>query len=149
MHKNRIDALIRKIKKLNIDALLITKPENIFYLTSFSGDKIALIVGPDGIFVVTDFLYTEAVSSAGFISYPDEAGTPDTLTWGDYLSQIYVSAVQRRDKKDIPCNFLYFRGIMHFIYHNFTNIHFYPFSVYISVFSNCCVYMGFNNQFKS
>ena len=62
MHKNRINALVKKLKKNNIDALLITKPENIFYLTSFSADKIVLVVSSEQIFVVTDFIYAEEAS---------------------------------------------------------------------------------------
>jgi Xaa-Pro aminopeptidase len=62
MHKNRADALIEKLKQYDIDALLVTKTENIFYLTSFFSDKIALIISPSKSFLVTDFLYAEAAS---------------------------------------------------------------------------------------
>ena len=64
MHKKRIDALTEKLKKKNLDALLITKPENIFYLTSFFADKIALVVSPKKSLVVTDFIYAEAASKS-------------------------------------------------------------------------------------
>ena len=57
-----MDALIKKLRKDNIDALLVTKPENIFYLTSFSADEIILIISPKKSFVITDFIYAEAAS---------------------------------------------------------------------------------------
>ena len=62
MHKNRMDALIKKLRKDNIDALLVTKPENIFYLTSFPADEIVLVISSQKNFVVTDFIYAEAAS---------------------------------------------------------------------------------------
>lgn len=64
MHRDRIDALIEKLHKHNLDALLITKPENIFYLTSFSADKIALVISPKKCFVITDFIYEESASKS-------------------------------------------------------------------------------------
>lgn len=63
MHQNRIDALVKKLPKNNIDALLITKSENIFYLTSFLANKIVLVVSPKKSFVVTDFIYAEAAAN--------------------------------------------------------------------------------------
>ena len=62
MNKNRVNALIEKIRDNDVDALLITKPENIFYLTSFFTDKAALVVSPEGVFIVVDFIYAEAAS---------------------------------------------------------------------------------------
>lgn len=60
MHKNRINALIRNFEKNDIDALLVTKPENIFYLTSFISDKVVLIISRKKNFVITNFIYAEA-----------------------------------------------------------------------------------------
>lgn len=62
MHKNRIDGLIKKLNKHHIDALLVTKPENIFYLTSFFADDIVLVVSSKKSFLITDFIYAEAAS---------------------------------------------------------------------------------------
>jgi Xaa-Pro aminopeptidase len=62
MHKKRIDALIGKLPKNNIDALLVTKPENIFYLTSFLADRVVIVVNAKKNFAVTDFIYEEAAS---------------------------------------------------------------------------------------
>lgn len=59
-YKKRLDALIRKIEADKIDALLITKEENIFYLTSFSSDSAVLLISPKASFAITDFRYAEA-----------------------------------------------------------------------------------------
>lgn len=64
MRRERIDAVIEKLYKNKLDALLITKPENIFYLTSFSADEIALVISPKKCFVVTDFIYAESASES-------------------------------------------------------------------------------------
>ena len=62
MHKNRVAALIKKLKKNNIDALFVAKPENVFYLTSVPPGKIALLISHKKIVVITDFIYAETVS---------------------------------------------------------------------------------------
>jgi Xaa-Pro aminopeptidase len=63
MQQKRISALIKKIEDNNtIDALLVTKPENIFYLTSFTADTVLLVIGLKKRFIVTDFIYAEAVN---------------------------------------------------------------------------------------
>lgn len=62
-YKKRLNALIRKIETERIDALLVTKPENIFYLTSFSSDSVVLVVSPNKCFAITDFRYAEAASN--------------------------------------------------------------------------------------
>lgn len=62
MGKNRLYTLIQKLNKYKIDALLVTKPENIFYLTSFFADTIVLVAGIKKSFVVTDFIYAEAAT---------------------------------------------------------------------------------------
>ncbi|GAF95060.1 unnamed protein product, partial [marine sediment metagenome] len=59
---HRINELIKKFEKNNIDALLVTKPEDVFYLTSFYAEKIALVVNPKKCFLVIDFVYAEAAA---------------------------------------------------------------------------------------
>ena len=44
MHKHRIQLLIKKMEEKGLDSLLITKPENIFYLTGFDATKIVMVV---------------------------------------------------------------------------------------------------------
>jgi Xaa-Pro aminopeptidase len=61
-YRKRLNALIKKIKADKIDALLVTKAENIFYLTSFSSDSVALVISPKKNFAITDSRYAEAAS---------------------------------------------------------------------------------------
>ncbi|MDD5679909.1 MAG: Xaa-Pro peptidase family protein [Candidatus Omnitrophica bacterium] len=62
-HRKRLNALIKKIEAAKIDALLVTKKENIFYLTSFSSDSAALLIGPRKSFAITDSRYAEAAGN--------------------------------------------------------------------------------------
>ena len=59
-YQKRLNALIKKMGSDKIDALLVTKEENIFYLTSFSSDSIVLVISPKRRFAITDFRYAEA-----------------------------------------------------------------------------------------
>ncbi len=63
-YKKRIANLIKKLEESKIDALIVTKPENVFYLTSFSSDSVILLINPKKSFAITDFRYAEAASSA-------------------------------------------------------------------------------------
>lgn len=62
MPNKRAYNLLKIIQNEKIDALLVTKPENIFYLTSFSADKGTLLICPEKTFFITDFIYEEAAS---------------------------------------------------------------------------------------
>ncbi|MBL7071313.1 MAG: aminopeptidase P family protein [Candidatus Omnitrophica bacterium] len=62
MSKKRIGALVDLLRKNKIGALLVTKPENIFYLTGFTSTRIMLAVNAKKSFAVTDFIYAEAAS---------------------------------------------------------------------------------------
>ncbi len=64
MYKKRIDAVTAGLRKNEIDSLLVTKPENIFYLTSFVATEALLVVNHKKSFVVTDFIYAEAASKS-------------------------------------------------------------------------------------
>ena len=81
MHKKRINGIIKKLEEKNIDALLITKPENIFYLTSFSADKVILVVTKKGLFAVTDFIYQEKAIKffKGYKVYITKDSFPQTI----------------------------------------------------------------------
>lgn len=58
--ENRIKRLREKIK--NFDGFLITKPENIYYLSGFTaGEDANLIVTNSKIYILTDFRYVEQV----------------------------------------------------------------------------------------
>ena len=65
--KNRFAArrrrLTRKFRRARIDALLVTKPQNIFYLSGFRGDDSALLVGRSRTVLITDSRYAEEAES--------------------------------------------------------------------------------------
>lgn len=68
VHRRRINKLKKKLEKEKIDSLLITKRENIFYLSGFEGESSNLIVTATGKdFILTDPRYQEEVSG----SFPD------------------------------------------------------------------------------
>ncbi|MBN1872173.1 MAG: aminopeptidase P family protein [Candidatus Omnitrophica bacterium] len=62
MNKRRINSLIKKIELIKLDAFLISKPVNLYYLTSFQASHAHLIVSNKGIIAVTDFIYAEAAA---------------------------------------------------------------------------------------
>lgn len=55
----RLSRLRETLGPLGVDALIITKPENIFYLSGFTGTTADLVVSRDRCVLVTDFRYTE------------------------------------------------------------------------------------------
>ena len=59
--KLRIKNCTKKLKKLNLDSLLISDPVNITYLTGFSADNSYLLLTQDGgLIYFTNFLYRKA-----------------------------------------------------------------------------------------
>src|SRR5438552_15897719 len=50
----RLRSLISSLPAAKIDALLITKPTNWYYLTGFTGESGALVVSREGATLVTD-----------------------------------------------------------------------------------------------
>ncbi len=57
--KRRIRNLKSELKKLNIDAMLVTGSSNVSYLSGFTGHDSWLIVGPSQNYLITDSRYTE------------------------------------------------------------------------------------------
>ncbi len=57
--KERLDALRGALAEEGIDAMLITRPENRFYLSGFTGSAGSLVVSPDRAWLLTDFRYVE------------------------------------------------------------------------------------------
>jgi Xaa-Pro aminopeptidase len=57
----RLQKLRRKLSESNLDALLISQPDNIFYLSDCEGLEGYLLVTQDTFVVVTDFRYIEQV----------------------------------------------------------------------------------------
>jgi len=62
--KTRISNCTKKLKKLNLDAILITDPNNIAYLTDFSTNAGYLLLTQNGeLFYFTNFLYKDAAKA--------------------------------------------------------------------------------------
>ena len=80
------------MKKLNLNALLLTAPADLAYLTNFSGDdSIGIITGND-FFLVTDFRYTEqAQIEAGWLNVVMREGKMDTA-----LAETLLAAKAKR-----------------------------------------------------
>jgi len=62
---DRIKKIRRALKSLKIDALLVSNPSNIFYLSGFRGDDSLLLVTVDSSYIITDFRFEQdALNSA-------------------------------------------------------------------------------------
>lgn len=59
---NRRKKLIRKLKKQDVDALLVTNFTNVTYLTGFSGDDSFLLIGPDQTVLISDSRYAVQIA---------------------------------------------------------------------------------------
>lgn len=55
----RLEKLIQKISGEQVDAILIRKPENLFYFSGFNGDSSVLFIGKNFRKLITDGRYTE------------------------------------------------------------------------------------------
>jgi len=58
---SRIETLRRSLPENHIDALVVSSPVNIRYLTGFTGDSSALLVTRDRAIIVSDFRYEEQI----------------------------------------------------------------------------------------
>ena len=58
-YKERLEALIKEVKAFNLDAVLISSPPNVFYLTGFSSSNAHLVVTPSEYIMLTDGRYYE------------------------------------------------------------------------------------------
>ena len=59
MINTRIKNLRDELVKMDLQAILVTKKEDIFYLSSFKGDDTFLFITLDNTYIVTDFRYVE------------------------------------------------------------------------------------------
>ena len=57
--KSRIDRLREVLKQENVDAILISSPENRRYLSGFSGSAGYLVISAEDAILATDFRYIE------------------------------------------------------------------------------------------
>ena len=58
----RRQALVRDLKKDGLDALLVTNPVNVTYLTGFAGEASYLVLTPKATILVTDPRFQEQVA---------------------------------------------------------------------------------------
>jgi Xaa-Pro aminopeptidase len=61
--KRRIRAIRTVLKKRRLDCLILTKPANVTYATGFLGDDSWALIGPRGVYLVTDSRYVEQAQS--------------------------------------------------------------------------------------
>lgn len=85
---NRINNLLKKLSKLDLEAFLITKGENIRYLSGFTGGSDAkLLVSSEHNYIITDSRYTEQVR----LESPDwqliEQKPGQSIEWADLLNK--------------------------------------------------------------
>ncbi|MDD5748880.1 MAG: Xaa-Pro peptidase family protein, partial [Actinomycetota bacterium] len=59
MNSRRIENLLEKMDEKNIEALLVSKIENVRYLSGFSGTSAFLVLGPEKPILITDGRYAE------------------------------------------------------------------------------------------
>src|SRR4051794_8523124 len=65
----RLQAVRKAMKQLKIDALLLTTPSDLGYLTNFTGDQSVGLLTDDDIYLVTDFRFKEqAELEAGWVT---------------------------------------------------------------------------------
>ncbi len=58
---NRRKKLVRKLRQAGTDAMLVTNPVNVTYLTGFSGDDSYFLIGPDLEVLISDSRYTTQI----------------------------------------------------------------------------------------
>jgi Xaa-Pro aminopeptidase len=59
--KKRLQTLRTTLSEKNLPAILITQPENRYYLSGFSGSAGSLLITPQAQLLATDFRYVEQV----------------------------------------------------------------------------------------
>lgn len=59
---NRINKIITRLETEGLDSLLVTKMENVRYLSGFSGSSAVLLIKPGGALLITDGRYREQAS---------------------------------------------------------------------------------------
>ena len=55
----RLESLVKKFSAENLDAVVISKPENVHYFSGFRGDSTVLLIGKNFRRLITDSRYTE------------------------------------------------------------------------------------------
>ncbi|HHW31760.1 MAG TPA: aminopeptidase P family protein [Clostridiaceae bacterium] len=84
--ENRLKKLREKMIQKNLDAVLVTKRENYFYLSGFTGTSANLIITKDEALLVTDFRYVEQAEKQS----PDFQVIKYSGTLSDFVSNILL-----------------------------------------------------------
>jgi Xaa-Pro aminopeptidase len=61
-HEQRREQLAQHLSKEGVDALLVSSPVNVSYLTGFSGDSTYLVLARDRILLISDMRYTAQIA---------------------------------------------------------------------------------------
>lgn len=84
--KKRQDDLRKSLLEQKVNAFIISRPENIFYLSGFSGTTADLLISKDKAVLVTDFRYRERANEE--VSEAEIETSPDIL---DKLEEVVKS----------------------------------------------------------
>ncbi|MFH1313557.1 MAG: Xaa-Pro peptidase family protein [Candidatus Eisenbacteria bacterium] len=76
---SRLDNLYKDLKARQIDKFLVSNISSVRYLSGFSGSTAAMLVGPDGATLVTDFRYREQAEDEVYGGIRVEIDTRDAL----------------------------------------------------------------------
>ena len=89
---NRLAGLRREMSAMEIDGMLVIKPENRIYLSGFLGSSAYLVVGKDQAVLLTDFRYVQQAKEQA----RDFTVIKHTPAWMDSLPEVLAAAgVQR------------------------------------------------------
>ncbi len=88
---DRLERLVGQLPERNLDAMLISAPENRRYLSGFTGSAGYLLITPDRAMLFTDSRYTEQASDQA----PDFEVVQVRGGWGWLVEQIKETGVQR------------------------------------------------------
>src|SRR5262245_52610282 len=61
-HDQRRQQIVEALREEGLDALLVSSPVNVTYLTGFSGEASYLIIGPERTLLVSDARFTAQVA---------------------------------------------------------------------------------------
>lgn len=121
MYDNRIKRLRKSMRQKGITSFLITKPENIYYLTGFTGTNGSVLLTQKKIILITDFRYDEQareqsphtnvhVSADGLVSSLCDLYKSLDLSVlaveGDYVTHHFYQTLVEKLKQDNVCSVL-------------------------------------------
>lgn len=88
----RITRLQDQFKEKNIDCFLVTSKENIFYLTSFTGDSSILFIAPRKALLITDFRFQGEIV--------DKVKNADVcITKKPYIDELFSHRIAKRKSR--------------------------------------------------